>query len=215
MTDHKLTRRIFIPYPPPRAACHPREGVSRVPRRGRHGQMASTEWIHRQGASHGRQSRRHLPDVGRALTSRSTRMRPTAAQLSGRNSARSSRFAKSVASTIATSDGQPDPAQPVRHGRALPPVRPLAAPPPKKVRPPSVAARLTRTAGLPSCLQSPKRSLRLSREHRPSSTRADEVLAKEVSSRPVTRRFPRTSMTCPSTSSSSTSPTATWWMWPP
>jgi hypothetical protein len=36
-----------------------------------------------------------------------------------------------------------------------------------------------------------------------------------VSSRPVTRRFPRTSTTCPSTSSSSTSPTATWWMWPP
>src|SRR3989441_13243642 len=36
-------------------------------------------------------------------------MRPTAAQLSGRNSARSSRFAKSMASTIATSDGRPDP----------------------------------------------------------------------------------------------------------
>ena len=69
--------------------------------------------------------------TGRVLTSRSTRMRPTAAQLSGRNSARSSRFAKSVASTIATSAGRPDPAQSVRHDRARPSVRLLAAPPPK------------------------------------------------------------------------------------
>ena len=56
--------------------------------------------------------------TGRVLTSRSARMHPTAGQLSGRNSAESSRFAKSVAYTIATSDGRPDPAQSVRHARA-------------------------------------------------------------------------------------------------
>src|SRR5437867_4317351 len=48
-------------------------------------------------------------------------MHPTAGQLSGRNSAESSRFAKSVAYTIATSDGRPDPVQSVRHARAGPP----------------------------------------------------------------------------------------------
>jgi len=63
--------------------------------------------------------------TGRALTCRSTRMRPTAGQLSGRNSAESSRFAKSAASTIATSDGRPDGAQPV-HDYGDPRVRPLA-----------------------------------------------------------------------------------------
>src|SRR5207244_367699 len=47
-------------------------------------------------------------------------MRPTAGQLSGRNSARSSRFAKSVASTIVTSDGRPDPAQAGRRHSAVP-----------------------------------------------------------------------------------------------
>ena len=51
----------------------------------------------------------------RALTSRSTRMPPTVAQLSGQNSARSSRLAKSVAFTIATSDERPDGAQAVHH----------------------------------------------------------------------------------------------------
>ena len=61
----------------------------------------------------------------RALTCRSTRMRPTPGQLSGRNSGGSSRFAKSVASTIATSAERPDPAtSPPRWG---PLVRPLAA----------------------------------------------------------------------------------------
>ena len=60
-----------------------------------------------------------------ALTCRSTRMRPTPGQLSGRNSGGSSRFAKSVASTIATSAERPDPAtSPPRWG---PLVRPLAA----------------------------------------------------------------------------------------
>src|SRR5438093_2125234 len=64
--------------------------------------------------------------TGRALTCRSTRMRPTAGQVSSRNSAGLSRFAKSVASTIATSAGRPDAAQPVHHaGDAR--VRPLAA----------------------------------------------------------------------------------------
>src|SRR6266404_3382895 len=65
--------------------------------------------------------------TGRVLTSRSTRMRLTAAQLSGRNSARSSQFAKSVASTIATSDGPPDPAEPVHDDQSHPSVRLLAA----------------------------------------------------------------------------------------
>jgi len=46
----------------------------------------------------------------RALTCRSKRMRPTAGQLSRRSSVGSSRFVKSVASTIATSDGRPEPA---------------------------------------------------------------------------------------------------------
>src|SRR5437667_12109870 len=67
--------------------------------------------------------------TGRVLTSRSTRMRPTAGELSGENSAGSSRFAKSVASTIATSDGPPDPAEPVRDDQSRPSVRLLAAPP--------------------------------------------------------------------------------------
>jgi hypothetical protein len=53
-------------------------------------------------------------------------MRPTVGQLSSRTSAGSSRFAKSVASTIVTSDGRPDAAPPVHHagtlgaGRSLP-----------------------------------------------------------------------------------------------
>src|SRR5213594_3068065 len=83
-------------------------------------------------------------------------MRPTAAQLSGRNSARSSRFAKSVASTIATSDGRPDPAHSVRHDRARPSVRLLAAPPPKG--PASFSGGPTGRTACPP-LQSPQRSL--------------------------------------------------------
>src|SRR5438093_978068 len=114
--------------------------------------------------------------TGRVLTSRSTRMHPTAGQLSGRNSAESSRFAKSVAYTIATSDGRPDPAQSVRHDRARPSVRLLAAPTPK---------RSAAFSGGPTDLLAapPVRSLPaflgLSREHRPSSTEWDEVLAKD------------------------------------
>src|SRR5438128_11604628 len=57
----------------------------------------------------------------RALTFRSTRMHRTADQLSGPNAAGSSRFAKSVACTIATSAGRPDPAQSIRHRRRRPP----------------------------------------------------------------------------------------------
>src|SRR5882724_1581566 len=95
--------------------------------------------------------------TGPVLTSRSTRMRPTADQLSGRNSARSSRFAKSVASTIATSAGRPDPAQSVRHDRARPSVRLLAAPPPKG--PASFSGGSTDPhCWPPLCLPSPKRS---------------------------------------------------------
>ena len=57
----------------------------------------------------------------RALTFRSTRMHRTADQLSGPNAAGSSRFAKSVACTIATSTGRPDLAQSIRHRRRRPP----------------------------------------------------------------------------------------------
>ena len=45
---------------------------------------------------------------------------PTADQLSGPKAAGSSRFAKSVACTIATSAGRPDPAQSIRHRRRRP-----------------------------------------------------------------------------------------------
>ena len=90
--------------------------------------------------------------TGRVLTSRSTRMRPTAGELSGRNSAGSSRFAKSVASTIATSDGPPDPAEPVRDNQSRPSVR-LLAPHPQTLR--IVQWWPDAPAGRPSCLQSP------------------------------------------------------------
>src|SRR5436189_189501 len=95
-------------FPPP---CHPSYGASGCCPGG----TAPTEhvcllWTH---------TSRTI--TGRVLTSRSARMHPTAGQLSGRNSAESSRFAKSVAYTIATSDGRPDPVQSVRHARADPP----------------------------------------------------------------------------------------------
>ena len=51
-------------------------------------------------------------------------------------------FGKSVASTIATSDGPPDPAEPVRDVQSRPSVRLLTAPPPNAPRP-SVVARRT------------------------------------------------------------------------
>src|SRR5207244_7778898 len=98
--------------------------------------------------------------TGRVLTSRSTRMRPSAGQLRGRDSAESSRFGKSVASTIATSDGPPDPAEPVRDVQSRPSVTLLTAPPANAPQP-SVVAR--RTCWPPSCLQSPS-VLGLSRE---------------------------------------------------
>src|SRR6266436_2155827 len=106
-------------------------------------------------------------------------MRPTAAQLSRRNSARSSRFPKSVASIIAMSDGRPDPAQSVRHDRACPRVRLLAAPPPKG--PPSLGWRPDGPALLasPPVTVSPKRSLACRESIGPSSTELDEVLAKD------------------------------------
>ena len=85
-----------------------------------------------------------LRNTRRVLTSRSKRMRHTAAQLSGLNSARSSRFAKSVASTIATSDGPPDPAEPVRAVHSRPSVRLLAAPPPNASHRSVVARRTCR-----------------------------------------------------------------------
>ena len=56
---------------------------------------------------------------GHALTCRSTRMRPMVGQSSSQNSAGSSRFAKSVASTIATADGRPDAPQPVHDAEDL------------------------------------------------------------------------------------------------
>src|SRR2546427_1792037 len=106
-------------------------------------------------------------------------MRPTAAQLSGRNSARSSQFAKSVASTIATSDGPPDPAEPVRDDQSHPSVRLLAAPPPKG--PASFSGGPTGPHCLPPLLSTVSSTfLGLSRERRPSSsTEWDEVLAKD------------------------------------
>jgi len=79
--------------------------------------------------------------TGRVLTSRSTRMRPRAGELSGRNSAESSRFGKSVASTIAMFDGPPDPAEPVRDVQSRPFVRLLAAPRPNALHRSVVAHR--------------------------------------------------------------------------
>src|SRR5437870_2944134 len=102
-------------------------------------------------------------------------MHPTAGQLSGRNSAGSSRFAKSVASTIATSDGPPDPAESVRDDRARPSVR-LLAPAPKRSA--SLSGGPTDLLAAPP-VYSLLAFLGLSREHRPSSTEWDEVLPKD------------------------------------
>src|SRR3989475_1868701 len=113
--------------------------------------------------------------TGRVLTSRSTRMHPTAGQLSGRNSAGSSRFANSVASTIATSDRPPDPAESVRDDRTRPSVR-LLAPTPKRSA--SFSGGPTDLLAAPP-VYSLLAFLGLSREHRPSSTEWDEVLAKD------------------------------------
>src|SRR3989441_11301321 len=57
------------------------------------------------------------------------RTHPTDAQSSGRNSARSSRFPKSVACIIATCGGRPEPVQPVRYAWPPPSVRPPAGAP--------------------------------------------------------------------------------------
>src|SRR5437867_7572732 len=113
--------------------------------------------------------------TGRVLTSRSTRTRPTAGELRGRNSAGSSRFAKSVASTIATSDGPPDPAESVRDDRTRPSVRLLAPTPKRSASISGGPADLLAAPPVYSLLA----FLGLSREHRPSSTEWDEVLAKD------------------------------------
>ena len=94
-----------------------------------------------------------------------------AGELSGRNSAGSSRFAKSVASTIATSDGPPDPDESVRDNQSRPSVRLLAP-------------HASFSGGPTDLLAAPPvysllAFLGLSREHRPSSTEWDEVLAKD------------------------------------
>src|SRR5438128_7122086 len=123
--------------------------------------------------------------TGLVLTSRSTRMHPTAGQLSGRNSAGSSRFAKSVASTIATSDGPPDPAESVRDDRTRPSVR-LLAPTPKRSA--SFSGGPTDLLAAPP-VYSLLAFLGLSREHRPSSTEWDEVLAKDRYRRLSPRRL--------------------------
>src|SRR3989442_1685801 len=125
--------------------------------------------------------------TGRVLTSRSTRMHPTAGQLSGRNSAGSSRFAKSVASTIATSDGPPDPAESVRDDRTRPSVR-LLAPTPKRSA--SFSGGPTDLLAAPP-VYSLLAFLGLSREHRPSSTEWDEVLAKDKLRETTHRRYRR------------------------
>src|SRR5207249_1270057 len=98
-------------------------------------------------------------------------MHPTAGQLSGRNSAGSSRFAKSVASTIATSDGPPDPAEPVRDDQSRPSVR-LLATPPTNARHRSVVARRT-------CWPA-YRSLACRESIGRPSTEWDDVLAKDT-----------------------------------
>jgi hypothetical protein len=118
---------------------------------------------------------RVLPPGAYSPLARSTRMRPTAGELSGRNSAESCRFGKSVASTIATSDGPLDPAEPVRNVQSRPSARLHAAPPPNA---PHRSVVPDAPAGRPSCLQSPG-VLGLSRERRPSSTEWDEVSAKD------------------------------------
>src|SRR5438309_5157042 len=87
---------------------------------------------------------------------------PHGRRISGRNSAESSRFGKSVASTIATSDGPPDPAEPVRDVQSRPFVRLLAAPLPSAPHR-SVGARCT---CWPSLLSESPSVLGLSREHR-------------------------------------------------
>src|SRR3989441_11027576 len=120
--------------------------------------------------------------TGRVLTSRSTRMHPTAGQFSGRNSAGSSRFAKSVASTIATSDGPPDPAESVRDDRCRPSVGLL---PPTPKRSASFSGGPTVLLAAPP-VYSLLAFLGLSREHRPSSTEWDEVLAKDMLKQPAT-----------------------------
>jgi len=122
---------------------------------------------------------RRLLSPGAHFTSRSIRMHPTAGQLSGRHSAGSSRFAKSVASTIAMSDGRPERAQSVRHAPARPSVRLLGRPHlsstsfrggrmgPKRAQLPCLRPAVYRLLAF----------LGVSREHRPSSTELDEVLA--------------------------------------
>src|SRR5206468_2681053 len=108
---------------------------------------------------------------------RSTRMRPTAGQLSSRNSAGLSRFAKSVASTIATSDGRPDAAQPVHHAGDSR-VRPLAA----HLGPLSFAdgprGRGPKQLAVPppTRYRESRACLALSRGHGPLSTEWDEIL---------------------------------------
>src|SRR2546425_8064425 len=114
--------------------------------------------------------------TGRVLTSRSTRMHPTAGQFSGRNSAGSSRFAKPVASTIATSDGPPDPAESFRDDGSRPSVRLLARTPKRSA---SCSGGPTDLLAVPP-VYSLLAFLGLSREHRPSSTEWDEVLAKDT-----------------------------------
>src|SRR5438128_1821706 len=107
-------------------------------------------------------------------------MHRTAGQLSGPRSVGSSRFAKSVACTIATSAGQPDPAQSVRTpGHVLPSGCSAALPraPPLSVVGPDVPTK--RLAPLPVICSLPAFP-RLSREHRPLPTEWDEVLAKDT-----------------------------------
>src|SRR5438477_11555024 len=60
--DHANDQHKHHPTPPS-APGDAGENLSRLPRCGRHGQMASTERIHGQGSSPGRRSRRNLPDV--------------------------------------------------------------------------------------------------------------------------------------------------------
>src|SRR5207249_7651321 len=109
--------------------------------------------------------------TGRVLTFRLTRMRPTADELSGRNSAGSSRFPKSVACITATSGARPEPSPP--------PGPPAVRRSPSHVPPPSVVDPTNRnwpTALHRTLSQSLRLSIGLSPEQSAVVIELDEVL---------------------------------------
>ena len=109
----------------------------------------------------------------RAPTCRSTRMRPTAGSLNRRNSAGSSRFAKSVASTIATFGWRPDTAHPFP--TLAPEYAARRAPWAPLLRLVGSGSGPNRLAVLPPTRRGVSPSLVLARA-RASSTQLDEIL---------------------------------------